>query len=202
VFSLFVLSPPRFFSTGFFYSQGLEVADGTYRLRQELNVPYHHPLPPQHTRPDGLYPLAADMADQGILGRYFSRMDFANRPKDFLRLVSRVTAVERATGFDLVFDIKGPPGIPVTIELSFREGGTFSSGLDTTDEPTAFVLKSGYASYTREGDTLRFGPGFYRKAPLPLEGESITWLSGAMPSDGLRVYLTAETPFQHTLEFR
>src|SRR4029453_15188796 len=74
---------PSFFSTGFFYSQGLKAKDGAYVLSQTLNVPYHLPLPKEFRRPDGDYKLGPDMGTEGILGRFFSTLDFAHRPKQF-----------------------------------------------------------------------------------------------------------------------
>jgi len=209
---------PSFFSTGFFYSQGLEAEGGYYRLRQQLNVPYHHPLPAEHRRPDGQYPLQADMGTEGVLARFFSRMDFASRPKHFVSLDSRVTVVEKEDGFDLMFEIDGEPGVAVTIELAFRQGGTFTGvearseadggGVTRGGAPTAvetagtFLLRSGVATYTFGRDRIEFGPGSFDRNPGRLEGESLTWVSGSMRASGDRVYLTGATPFRHTLHFR
>lgn len=214
---------PSFFSTGFFYSQGLEVSGREYRLRQELKVPYHQPLPKERRRADGQYPLQPDMGTENVLARYFSRMDFANRPKQFVTLDNKVTAVERDDGFDLVFDIGGEPGVAVTIELTFRQGGTLdgvesrsaagnpgSSGaglnrggpMTSADLAGTHVLRSGHATYMFGNDRITFGPGSLQRPPGRLEGESLTWVSGSMRTTGERVYLTGTTPFRHTLEFR
>lgn len=214
---------PSFFSTGFFFSQGLKQENGSYVLWQDLDVPYHLPLPKEKRRADGQYPLQPDMGSQGVLARYFSRMAFADRPKHFVSLKSKVTVTEKAEGYDVAFDISGEPGVAVTIELGFRPGGTFTglvsgsgsdgpgaagAGRNRGGPPTAgdvantYLLKEGYASYTVGGDRLEFGPGVYSRPPGRLEGETFTWIGGSMRAEGDRVYLTGVTPFRHTLTFR
>jgi hypothetical protein len=46
---------PAFFSTGFFYSNGLHAAEGRYQLQQTVNVPYHLPLPAAYRNEQGDY---------------------------------------------------------------------------------------------------------------------------------------------------
>lgn len=214
---------PSFFSTGFFYSQGLREEKGSYVLWQDLDVPYHQPLPKAKRRADGQYPLQPDMGTAGILGRYFSRMAFADRPKQFVSLKSKVTMTPQAAGYDLAFDIAGEPGVPVTIELSFRSGGKLAgvasgAGNDGPGGPGAgrnrggpanvedvantYLLKEGTGTYTFGADTLTFGPGAYARPPGRMEGETVGWTGGRMRADGDRVYITGVTPFRHVLTFR
>jgi hypothetical protein len=214
---------PSFFSTGFFYSQGVKEENGSYVLAQKLDVPYHQPLPREKRRMDGQYALQPDMGTEGILGRYFSRMAFAERPKQFVSLNTRVTVTPKADGYDLAFDITGQPGVPVTIELGFRSGGKLSgvesgSGPDGRGGPGAgrnrggpvsraementYLLKERSGTYTFGDDTITFGPGAYARNPGRMEGEGITWVGGRMQAEGDRVYLTGITPFRHVLTFR
>ncbi len=214
---------PSFFSTGFFYSQGLKVENGGYVLRQDLDVPYHLPLPKEKRRPDGQYPLQPDMGKQHILGRFFSRMAFADRPQHFVSLKSRVSVTELSDGYELAFDIGGEPGVPVTIELGFRSGGTLAgiaanSGRDGAGGPVAgrnrggpsvpedaeptHLLREGTATYTFGGDTITFGPGSFARPPGRMEGEGVTALGGRIRAEGDRVYLTGVTPFRHQLTFK
>ena len=214
---------PAFFSTGFFLSQGLRTEAGSYVLWQDLDVPYHHPLPADQRRADGQYPLEADMGSQGVRGRFFSRMAFAERPKHFVSLRSRVTVSDHAEGFDLHFEIDGQQGVGVTIELAFRAGGTLTGVLPGTgtDGPGAaganrnrggpanpadlantYLLKEGHARYQVGADYLDFGPGTFQRPPGRMEGETFTWIGGNLRAEGERVYLTGVTPFRHTLTFR
>jgi hypothetical protein len=211
---------PAFFSTGFFYSQGLNVADNTYTLSQTLNVPYHQPLPKEHLNPNGQYTLSADMATEGVLGRYFSKMDFAHRPKQFRTLKSEVKVTEDKGVFTLDFAIDGPPNVGVTIEFAFRSGGTlagveplasvsapstggYGRGGGTAPEPdNAHVLKAGMGTYTVGSDTIEFGPGQLTRAPGRMEGESYGWVNGSLRAEGSRVYLTGLTPLRYKLTIR
>lgn len=216
---------PGFFSTGFFYSRGLKAESGRYVLSQTLNVPYHQPLPKEHRNPKGDYKLSADMATEGVLARFFSKMDFANRPKQFRTLKSEVTVTENNGAFTLEFNVDGTPNVPVTIELGFRSGGTFTGvepiasvataggrggrggggsrgGGVAPESDNAYVLKSGTGTYTVGNDKIEFGPGQIARAPGRMEGETYGWINGSLRAEGDRVYLTGVTPLRHTLTFR
>ena len=201
---------PAFFGTGFFYSDGLNAAAGGYLLRQTINVPYHLPLPAEFRNAWGDYKLSDD-------GRYFSKLDFEHRPKQFRTLTSKVDVKERDGGFELAFDVDGLPGVPVTIELAFRKDGTLSGteplaatpggrggrgGGAAEDRGDSFVLKSGMGKFTSGADTIEFGPGVAARPPGRREGEDYTWVNGSQRADGYRVYLTGVTPFHHTLTVR
>lgn len=216
---------PSFFSTGFFYSRGLKSANGGYVLSQTLNVPYHLPLPKEHRNPNGDYKLEPDMGTEGLLGRFFSKMDFSKRPKQFRTLESKVTITEKDGGFELAFDIGGHPNVPVTIELGFRSGGTFTGvapmasagtagggrggrggggrgGGIAPEADNAYVLREGTATYTVGSDRIEFGPGQLARAPGRMEGETYGWVGGNLRAEGDRVYLTGTTPFKYTLTFK
>jgi hypothetical protein len=210
---------PSFFSTGFFYSQGLRARDGAYVLSQTLNVPYHLPLPKEHRKPDGDYKLGPDMGTEGILGRFFSKMDFAHRPKQFRTLQSNVTVIEKNGTFELAFTVDGQPNVPVTIELGFRSGGKFTGteamsvtaggrgrggrgGGSAPDAESASVLKQGMGTYTVGNDTIEFGPGQLPRSPGRMEGETYGWIGGNLRAEGERVYLTGVTPLKYTLTIK
>ena len=215
---------PAFFSTGFFYSRGLKVSGEKYILSQTLNVPYHQPLPAQHRKPNGEYKLSADMATEGVLARFFSKMDFANRPKQFRTLKSEVAVTESNGVFTLDFAVDGPPNVAVTIELGFRSGGTFTGvepvasastattgaggrgrgarGGAATEGDNTYVLKTGTGTYTVGNDKIEFGPGQIARAPGRMEGETYSWINGSLRAEGERVYLTGVTPLRYKLTFR
>jgi hypothetical protein len=209
---------PAFFNTGFFYAEGLKAAADRWELRQTLKVPYHQPLPIEHRRADGDYALAGD-------GRYFSKMDFAHRPKDYRMLTSSVVVAERAAGvFELEFSVDGHEGVPVTIELTFRREGALAGATSwnelvarsgpagrggrggrsgsAEDRSDSFVLREGMGSFTAGTDTIEFGPGRMARLPGRMEGEAYSWMNGNLRLDGYRVYLTGVTPFHHTLTIR
>lgn len=198
-----------FFNTGFFYPQSLAVTGpNAYRLEQVLQVPYHLPLPAASRRADGSYRLTGE-------GRFFSKMDFPSRPKDFKTLTTRVTVRENNGAFELAFDVDGFAGVPVILELCFRKDGTLAgvekpaaspagraggrTGPAMENDEDSFVLKSGQGTYTVGADTIEFGPGASAHNRLRMEGENYSVYNGHNRAEGYRVYLTGITPFKHTL---
>lgn len=216
---------PSFFGTGFFYSEGLEADGPRYRLRQVLRVPYYLPLAPGQRNASGDYAMTDD-------GRFFSKLSFDRRPKQYRTLNSEVTIEERDGGFALELSVEGQPGVPVTIELAFRADGTLQ-GVESLDNATPepgtakaesgpswlgrarryvaaaeargdqFRLKDGaWGRFTAGSDSIEFGPGFYARPPGRMEGDDFTWVEGRLRADGQCVYLTGTTPFRATLNIR
>lgn len=208
---------PAFFGTGFFHGTGPTKHNDGWRLHQRLAVPYHLPLPEQHRRADGDYPLSAD-------GRFYSKMDFEHRPKEHRTLETEVILTERDGAYVLDLAVTGHEGVPVTLELALagkgelsgvtsladtpsprraswmRSGaGTLRGGADTTG---AHVLREGWGKFTAGNDVIEFGPGKFGPAPGRMEGENYTWTGGTLRAEGSRVYLTGVTPLRHTLNFR
>ena len=188
---------PRFFSTGHFRSDGVTRTRGGWRLSDEVRVPYHLPLPQRRRRRDGSYALGSE-------GRFYAQMDFPHRPKDEKVLRTTVSIAEVGTGgFDLVFDVDGPP-TSLTIELCFRAGGTLAGVVPASGDGN-FQLVEGEGSYTVGGDTITFGPGTGSglRQPIAMDpGEKYTYLGGNLTPSGLRVYLTGLVPFLSTLRLR
>lgn len=185
---------PQFFSTGHFRSDGLRrTAPGTFKLQQEVKVPYHLPLPKRYRRADGLYALTPD-------GRFYSAMDFPHRPKQYRTLRTEVTVAEVRDGYDLTFEFAGDE-TAYAIELCFRPGGTLA-GVDALDAAGNYQLGSGTGSYTVGTDRIEFGPG-NGTARVPMDpGERYTYLGGSLTPDGLRVYITGRTPGRQVLRLR
>ncbi len=185
---------PVFFSTGHFRANGMRRASpNTYKLAQEVNVPYHLPLPKRYRRSDGLYALTLD-------GRFYASMDFPDRPKQYRTLRTEVTIVELGNGFDLTFELDGDE-TSYAIELCFRAGGTLS-GVDALDASGNYQLVSGSGAYTVGSDRIEFGPGNGAARVAMDPGERYTYLNGSLTPDGLRVYLTGRTPARQTLQIR
>ena len=174
-----------FFGKGQFTADALEVRDGRYTLRQELDGPYFQPLSSdqiaagEHVRmaPNGT--LAAD-----------SR---AARARSNVQTLAAAVEITEAGGkFTLAISVRGTDDVPVAIELAFRSGGTLSGVEPVAGTKDAFLLRDGRGRYTLGDDTIEFGPGRAE--------HTYTQVRGALPKwDGLSVYLTGVTPFTHTL---
>ena len=189
-----------FFNLGYFRSDALtgSTSAGEYRLSQTQRAAYYQPLPPALRRPDGDYPLTSD-------GRFYSKMDFPNRPRDEKELRTEIVVRERADAkgeFELEFTIDGTTGIGVTIELGFRAGGVLTGVEPRDGDPGAHFLKSGVGTYQVATDVIEFGPGQFGPARVSMAGEEYSWRNGQLRSEAVRVYVTGVTPFKHTLRFR
>ncbi len=187
---------PQFFCTGHFRSNGLEVRGATYRLRDDVTVPYYLPLPRQYRRGDGDYALTDD-------GRFFSKMDFPHRRKQLQVLRTSIVVSERDGGFDLDISLV-ESAVPFTIELCFRPGGSLA-GVQPIGGADNYQLVEGLGTYTVGEDRIEFGPGNGAGPLQPVcmdAGERFTHLGGSLLPDGVRVYITGRTPIRYTLKLR
>jgi hypothetical protein len=188
---------PRFFSTGHFRSDGVTAHQGGWRLSDQVKVPYHLPLPRRYRRPDGNYALGSE-------GRFYSKMDFPHRPKQYRVLDTSITIRQVGdSAFDLAFDVEGP-ATSLTIELCFRSGGSLT-GVVPASGTDNFQLVDGEGAYTVGADTITFGPGNGSgiRQPIAMDpGEKYTYLGGNLVPAGQRVYITGEVPFRYTLRLR
>jgi hypothetical protein len=191
---------PQFFSLGHFRAEGLKpMGDGTWRLHAHVRAAYHLPLPPQHHRADGQYPLTDD-------GRFWSAMDFPHRPKQYRTLRTEVVVATAGSGFDVTVDVT-ESAVPLAIELAFRPGGQLDGGglEPVPDQPATHQLVSGEASYRVGDDVITFGPGNGkgpRQPPWVDAGERYTWLGGGLTPPGPRVLITGRSPFHYRLTVR
>lgn len=185
---------PAFFGIGHFRSAGLEARDGRFFLQQTMSAAYYQPLSAPHLRHDGDYPLSND-------GRFYAKMDFAQRQRDECRLAIAVEIEPLADGFDLEFDLS-ESAVPFALELCFRAGGTLE-GEQLRELPDGSVqLVGGWASYRVGADMIRFGPGL-SAAPVAIEhGERYTHLNGNLTPEGLRVYITGRSPLRYRFQLR
>lgn len=186
---------PAFFRTGYFRSNGLTVNGDEYRLQEERKVPYHQPLPEKFRNEDGFYKMSPD-------GRYFSKMDFGNRPKDYKTLRSRVTVREMADSgsFEMDISVDKTPNVAVTIELCFRKGGRLSGVIPKEDDADGYFLSEGHGSYRVGDDVIEFGPGKLEHTRSPQSNEQYSVYNGGVHAEGYRVYVTGITPFLHKLK--
>jgi len=178
-----------FFSKGHFRSAGLKASGNQYVLQQRLEVPYYQPLPKESRNPQGDYPLTP------AEDRFWSKLNFPRRRVSNVKtLDQRIVITERGGAFELDFDVSGPDGVPVTIELSFRRGGRLSGVRQA--EPGVYFLEQSTGRYQVGDDAIEFGPGRAEHQRLELEGASYTAHRGNIRPGGDRVYLTAHTPFR------
>lgn len=159
-----------FFGKGQFVPKRLEREDGSWVLRQQLAAPYYQPLA------------------QKVPPAEWAALRARRKQTQICHLRQSATVTENAGGFRLRLTAEGTPGVPLAVEISLRPGGKLDGAAG------GGVLSSGYATYTAEGDSVRFGPG--------LGEHRYTEVRGAEEKlPGLSVYLTGFTPFDHTLEF-
>ncbi|KKB11367.1 hypothetical protein VE25_13095 [Devosia geojensis] len=183
---------PNFFSMGHFRSNGIAFENGEIRLGNALAIPYYLPMPAERRSADAVYALS-----RSVDGRFYSMMDFDNRPVSTRDLTTNVAISGTDTGFDLAFDISGEADVELTFELTFREGGELS-GAEALEDGT-FHLIEGEGTYTLGEDRITFGPG---NGPGLIEarpGEQYAWHNGGLSIPGPKVYITAKSPLTYTL---
>lgn len=186
----------NFFSTGYFYSEGLKVVDKRYVLYKKLEVPYYQPLPKNKRNEAGDYELS-----ESTDNRFWNKMDFENRAVSNVKTMeTTISLTENNGSHELEFAVSGQAGVQVTIELCFAEGGKLS-GVSSGEKGIAF-LKNEMGKYEFDGDVIHFGPGtFSHQSVDKLEGERYSTHFGNLRTEGMHVYLTGLTPFTHTLTF-
>lgn len=186
-----------FFSMGYFYSDGLQKEGNSYVLRKKLEIPYYQPLPEEKRKPDGDYTLSPS-----IDGRFWNKMDFSDRPVSNVKILETIIRLTENKGtVQLEFDVNGMKGVPLTIELCFKEGGTLT-GVTAVDANGNSFLEQGMGEYRSGNDLIQFGPGTVsHKQVTNLEGERYSTHFGTLRTEGAHVYITGTTPFKHRLVF-
>ena len=187
-----------FFSMGYFYSDGLQKEGNKYKLHKKLEVPYYQPLPKELRNKKGDYTLSPSTDN-----RFWNKMSFSKRPVSNIKNLDTTILLSENNGRnELTFRVSGMEGIAVTIELCFKEGGTLSGVTDLNDADNNHFLEQGYGRYEYKGDTIDFGPGTLAGRNITkLEGERYSTHFGNLRTEGMHVYLTGITPFEHTLSF-
>jgi hypothetical protein len=187
----------NFFSMGYFYSDGLRKEGNSYVLRKKLEIPYYQPLPKEKRKANGDYKLSPSIDD-----RFWNKMDFSNRPVSNVKTLETIIRLTETRGaVELEFELKGMKGVPVTIELCFKEGGQLS-GVTAADANDNSFLEQGTGEYRSGNDVITFGPGAVtHKQVMNLEGERYSTHFGTLRTKGEHVYITGTTPFKHKLMF-
>jgi hypothetical protein len=185
-----------FFSTGYFRSKGIKKVDGKYILSQKIEAPYYQPLPAKYKRADADYKHS-----QSTDGRFWNKMDFEHRPQSNIRTLETTITVEEKNGVnELTFSTKGTDGVHVTIEFCFNTGGTFSGLKKLEDSTDNYSLASGSGEYHFGKDSIKIDGGIFEHSKLKgLDGEMYTSHFGTLRTEGMHVYFTGITPFEHKI---
>jgi len=147
-----------------------------YVFRQSLEAPYYQPLP------------------QRVTYRNWDTLRETRTKTQVCRLEQIAIVTELKGGFQVRVQSHGTNGVPLAIEINFREGGTLEGCRPAPHAEAAWLLERNFGIYRVGGDAIRFGPG---AAP-----HLLTQLRGAEPKlPGPSVYITGYTPFDHTVRF-
>jgi hypothetical protein len=165
-----------FFGKAQFVPDTVRKAGGTYELRQSLEAPYYQPLPQKVT------------TDTWAATRPTRRQTEIN----YLEQAADITEV--AGGFQVRVRAHGTAGVPLAIEIGFREGGELEGCEPVPGREGSFLLPRGTGVYRAGRSRIRFGPGAAAHGYVQLRGAE-----PKLPADS--VYITGFTPFDHTLRF-
>ena len=167
-----------FFGKGQFESDEIKEVGNNWVLTKKLEGPYYQPFENEFIRADG------DL----------SKVPKSNRKKSNIQYFETiVTIAENSNGLVADIELSGTDGVPVSLELIFRKGGTFSGTQPHPTKADAFLFKEGKGSYTVGKDTIHFSPG-------RLEHKGIQLRGALPPMDAATVYLTGFTPFKHRIQ--
>ena len=167
-----------FFGKGQFQSEKIEKEGNTWVLKNHLEGPYYQPLDKDKISPDG------DL----------DKMPRALRKQSEIQKLDTLVKIQEASnGIEVEIDMAGTDGVPVSLELIFRPGGTFAGVTNHPTIPKAYLFSGQNGSYSVGSDTLNFSSG-------RIEHKNIQ-LRGALPAmDAPTVYFTGFTPFKHTIK--
>lgn len=167
-----------FFGKGQFSPEQFTKTEHGYAFKQTLSAAYYQPI-----QDDEWLPVTTE--------RWGPARE--KREKSEIRTLTYEGSITpREHGFTLTIKAYGTDSVPLAVELNCREGGTLEGVESAPNVSDAFLLKDGYAEYTRGGNAIRFGPGRCDHA--------YTQIRGALPKlPGPSVYLTGYTPFEHAI---
>jgi hypothetical protein len=166
-----------FFGKGQFVPQAVVKRGATYQFRQTLEGPYYQPLA------------------EKITAQNWEESRRRRRQSDICRLEQSADVIELKDAFSFRLRADGTTGVPVAIELCFRDGGRLEGCRPIPGSPGTFVLEGDQGTYRAGQNQIRFAFGD--------PGHLYTQLRGAEPRlPGLSVYITGYTPFDRTVVFQ
>ncbi len=167
-----------FFGKGQFKSESMEFDGEDVILKSELSGRYVQPLPEEEIPEDGDW----------------DKMDHDKRElTGWKYFYTTVRISSKDEGFMLKISMNGTEGVPVAIELGFRQCGKLSGVHMVPGIDDAWFLSEGYGEYKMGGQTIRFGPG--------MKAHGWTQLRGAESKLQMySIYITGYSPIEYTLE--
>ncbi|HEX9956311.1 MAG TPA: hypothetical protein VGA96_03615, partial [Fibrella sp.] len=114
-----------FFGKGQFQSGKIEQQANSWVMQTSLEGPYYQPIATDKIAPDGDW----------------DKMPRASRPQsEVQKLDTTVKVTEANNGLQIDIDISGTVGVPVTLELIFRAGGTLAGAVKHPKKENAYLL--------------------------------------------------------------
>jgi hypothetical protein len=163
-----------FFGKGQFVPTEAVKRGDAYVYRQTLEAPYYQPI------------------DQPVSTSTWTEVRPRRRQSEVSTLEQSAEIAETPTGLRVRLRTSGTVGVPLAVEITFREGGRFEGCEPVSGAPGTYVLAQGTGVFRAGRHVVRFGPG---TAP-----HRYVQLRGAEPRlAGDSVYLTGFTPFDHTI---
>jgi len=167
-----------FFGKGMFTPTLAQKRKGVYHFEQTMQAGYFQPLdPPRRVTTRTWYTTRAE-----------------RRMTEVCELRFSADVAEIRNGLQLKFSAAGTKEVPIAIEFNFRPNGTLEGCKPAPEVPDAYLLGNGYGEYRKGPHAMRFGPGLAQHAYTQLHR-----LPPKLP--GKSVYLTAFSPFEHTITF-
>jgi hypothetical protein len=155
-------------------------ANGYHLLQRTVEGPYYQPFDPPRQ-------IGASV------GEWYGVRE--QRPKSEISYLDQsATVTELPNGFRVRCRASGPTGMPVSVEINFREGGRFEGVTPAPRVADAWLLAPDGGTYSLGRNQIRFGPGAHPHGYTQVEGTA-----GKLP--GPSVYVTGYVPFDHTIEF-
>jgi hypothetical protein len=163
-----------FFGKGQFTPETGVKSGAAYHFRQVLEGPYYQPIA------------------EKITTRNWEESRRRRRQSEIARLEQSAEVTETRNGFSLRLRAEGTAGVPIAIELCFREGGRVDGCRPIPSSPGTFVLDGREGVYRAGRNEIRFGPGGAPHLYTQLRGAE-----ARLP--GQSVYVTGYTPFDSTI---
>ncbi len=169
-----------FFGKGQFIADTLIDDGDKIILTQHLEGPYYQPIADSLISADGNW----------------EKMPRNKRPQsEIQKMEYRLEVTEVPGGFSLKFNASGTDHVPVAIEISLRKGGKLNGVDAVPDIDDSYFLKNAKAVYTADESGI-FIIGARQE-------HDWTQLRGAEDKvEGLSIYVTGYTPFEHTMFLR
>ena len=124
----------------------------------------------------------------------WGRTGAQRRQSEVCRLEQSAEIAEISNGFRVRIRAEGTNGVPLAVEICFRDGGKLEGTRAVAATPGSSVLARGTATYRAGVNQIRFGPG-----DAPHEYVQVRGAEPRLP--GQSVYVTGFTPFDRTFVF-